>query len=190
LPPTQARELTRRFQQALGRCAQLRDQDRGQAAQRAANALFEAAAAVRAYALSRADGASEDLLATQRDVVAAALAGLESAPRAARLGLEKHWSKLATTAVHFDLAANALALRLLCVRAEIATGRETPGEDQGLRREHQLRRLVASRNLGAGAASEDLAALTLEWLVTGPLAPEVELELRARFLRCAVRPMP
>jgi hypothetical protein len=190
LPPMDARGLTRRFQQALGRCAELRDQDRGQTAQRAANALFDAAAAVRAYAMSCADGAGEEALAAQRDVVAAALAGLESAPRAARLSLGRHWSKLATTAAPFDLAANALALRMLCVRAEIATGRETPGEDQGLRREHQLKRLVESRNLGAGAGPEGVAALTLEWLVTGPLAPEVELALRVRFLRCAGKPMP
>jgi hypothetical protein len=188
LPPTQARGLTGRFQQALGRCAQLRDQDRAQAAQRAANGLFDAAAAVRAYAMLRADGAAEEALAAQGAVVAAALAGLESAPRAARLGLERHWSKLATAAVPFDLAANALALRLLCVRAEIATGRETPAEDQGLRREHQLRRLVASRTLGAGAGPEDLAALSLEWLTTGPAAPEIELALRARFSRCAANP--
>jgi hypothetical protein len=190
LPPAQARGLAQRFERALGRCAQLRDQDRARAAQRAANGLFDAAAAVRAYAQSRTDGAAEEVLAAQRDVVAVALAGLASAPRAARLGLERHWSKLAATAAPVDLAANALALRLLCVRAEIATGRETPDEDQGLRREHQLRQLVASRTLGAGAGPEDLAALTLEWLLTGPLASEVELALRARFLRCAVKSMP
>jgi hypothetical protein len=189
LPPAQARGLTQRFQRALGRCADARDQDRAQASQRAANGLFDAAAAVRAYAMARADGTADDALAAQRDIVAAALAGLESAPRPARVALEKHWSKLAATAVPFDLTANASAFRLLCVRAEIAAGRETPGEDQGLRREYQLKRLVASRNLGAGAGPEDLAALTLEWLLTGPSTPEAELELRARFLRCAAKPM-
>lgn len=190
LPPAQARGLTQRFQRALARCAQLRDQDRAQAGQRAVNGLFEAAAAVRAYAMARAGGAADDALAAQREVVAAALAGLGSAPRAARLGLEKHWSKLAATVVPFDPAANALAFRLLCVRAEYAAGRETPDEDAGLRREHQLKRLVASRNLGADTGPEDLATLTLEWLLTGPSAPDVELELRARFVRCAVRSTP
>jgi hypothetical protein len=190
LPPAQARGLTGRFQRALGRCADLREQDRAQATLRTAKGLFDAAAAVRAYAMARATAVAEEALAAQRDVIATALAGLESAPRAARLGLERHWSKVATTGVPFDLVANALALRLLCVRAEIATGRDTPDEDQGLRREHQLRRLVASRNLGNGAGTEDLAALTLEWLVTGPLAPEDELALRARFMRCTVNAMP
>jgi hypothetical protein len=189
LPRAQASGLTRRFQRALEHCAQRRDQDRAQASQRTTDGLFDAAAAVRAYAVLRADGATEEALALQGDVVVVALAGLESAPRAARLGLEKHWSKVTATAAPFDLAANALALRLLCVRAEIAAGRETPDEDQGLRREHQLKRLLASRNLGADTGPEDNAALLLEWLLTGPVAPELELALRARFLRCAGKPM-
>jgi hypothetical protein len=189
LPPAQARGLSQRFERALGRCAQVRDQDRAQASQRSANGLFDAAAAVRAYAMARAGGAADDALAAQKDEVDAALARLDAAPRTVRLGLEKHWSKLVATAVPVDLAANALAFRLLCVRAEIAAGRETPGEDQGLRREHQLKRLVSSRTLGAGTGPEDLAALTLEWLLTGPSAPELELELRARFMRCAAKPM-
>ncbi len=184
LPRVHARELTQRFQRALRRCSDLRQQDRAHAATRAAEAQFEAAAAIRAFAEARASGATEDDLATRREAVTAALGALDTAPRATRLALERHWAKVAATATPFDLAANAAALRLLCVRAEIAAGRETPAEDQELRREHQMKRLLASRNLGADTGPEDVEALTAEWLASGPVAPEVELALRARLLRC------
>ena len=184
LPRAQARELSQRFQRALARCSEAKQRDRAQSASRAANTLFDAAVAMRAFATARAGGVAEDELAGHREAVAAALATLGAAPRMQRVGLERHWSKLATTATPFDPDANAAALRLLCVRAEIASGRETPAGDRDLRREYQMKRLLASRNLGADTGPEDLDALTLEWLATGPVAPELELELRARFLRC------
>jgi len=184
IPRARARELTQRFQRALARCSEARQLDRAQSAQQAAHAIFDAAAGIRAFAVARAGGEDEDALAARREAIAAALAGLGAAPRAARVGLEKHWATLARTAAPFNLDANASALRLLCVRAEIAAGRETPGSDQDLRREHQLKRLLASRNLGADTGPEDLGALTTEWLATGPVPPELELELRMRFLRC------
>ena len=190
LPRAQARELTQRFQKALGRCSEAKQRDRSQSAQRAADAIFEAASAIRSFAAARADVATEEALAAQREAVTAALASLDSAPRGMRTALEKHWAKVAATAAPFDVAANGAALRLLCVRAEIASGRETPAADQDLRREHQMKRLLASRNLGADTGPEDVDALTIEWLVTGPVPPEVELELRARLVRCRVAGSP
>jgi hypothetical protein len=183
LPRAQARDLTQRFQRALRRCSEVRQQDRAQAATRAADAIFEAAAAIRAFAVARADDAADDALAAPREAVASALAGLGAAPRTARSGLERHWTKVQATTTPFDLTANASALRLLCVRAEIAAGRETPADDQDLRREHQLKRLLASRNLGADTGPEALDALLIEWLVTGPVEAAIEPPLRARFMR-------
>src|SRR3546814_3107738 len=61
-----------------------------------------------------------------------------------------------------DLAANALALKILCIRAEIQTDTPTPAEDQALRREHQLQRLVQSMGQGLGADETSLDTMAID----------------------------
>jgi hypothetical protein len=83
-----------------------------------------------------------------------------------------------------DLAANEAALRLLCVRAELGTGGITPPEDQELRREYQMHRLVASLSRGERARTGDLDELALEWIAVGPVEAAVHDSLLERFERC------
>lgn len=181
LPRHQARELRQRFQQAVERCGEAARRERERAAGRAWEALFGAAAAIRAFAWARSAGEPAERVEALRSAACAALGGLGAAPKFARTTLEKRWAKVEAGEEAADATANAAALRLLCIRAELATGRATPPEDAERRREFQLRRLVESRNLGADTAPEDVAALTVEWLTVGAVDPALEAPLRARF---------
>jgi hypothetical protein len=184
LPRQQARDLRQRFQRAVTRCSEAVLQDRTRAAERAWSALFATAGAIRNYAWAQARGEPDDRLEALRAAATTAVANLGVAPKFARTTLEKRWATVAAGEPPSDPAANESALRLLCIRAELATDRATPPEDEERRREYRLRRLVESRTLGADAAPEELNDLALEWLVVGPVAPEVEAALRARFEQC------
>jgi hypothetical protein len=181
LPRQSARDLRQRFLRAAQRCADAVHQERHAAVQRAAMALFDAAAAIRAYALAllRADGV--DAARAQAEAAVAALAG---APKAARTVLEQQFSKVAAGEPKGDPAVNEKELRLLCVRAELVTDVATPESDLGLRRDYQMRRLLETKGLGADIGLADLEELTLEWLTVGPVEPSVEAALRVRFDRC------
>jgi hypothetical protein len=95
-----------------------------------------------------------------------------------------------TNADDTDLAANELALRMLCIRAELLTDSPTPPEDQTLRREYQMRRLV--ENMGQGIATHEgqLDALAIEWIGVGPTEESTYQPLLERFRQCraAMRP--
>jgi hypothetical protein len=159
-------------------------QHREAAAQRGWDDLFAAAAQVHAYALATVQGRSPDDCEALRASAASAVAGLEHAPRGARAILEQQLEKAANSALSADLAANEAALRMLCIRAELMTDSETPAEDQPLRREYQMQRLVASMGRGERPTPADLDTLMLEWLAVGPVDTTVHDALFARFRRC------
>jgi hypothetical protein len=70
------------------------------------------------------------------------------------------------------------------VRSEILTDRPTPPEDQSLRREYQVQRLVQYMGQRNGANAENLDALALEWIRVGPVSAAAHESLLCRFLRC------
>ena len=79
--------------------------------------------------------------------------------------------------------AQATALRMLCIRSEILTDTATPAEDQGLRREYQVQRLV--QHMGRRSDTpDDLDAMVLEWVPIGPVPAATYDSLLARFRRC------
>lgn len=119
-----------------------------------------------------------------REAAAAALHELSHAPKEARAALERQMARLAAGSVDADLVANEAALRLLCVRAELVAGLDTPPQDQELRREYQMQRLVASMSRGERVSAADLDALALEWIAVGPVEPAAHAALQARFERC------
>jgi hypothetical protein len=81
-----------------------------------------------------------------------------------------------------DAAAHETALRTLCIRSEILTGRPTPPEDLELRRSHQMERLLVQRmGHGSDAGADEPDALALEWLRVGPVAAQIHEALLARF---------
>jgi hypothetical protein len=98
--------------------------------------------------------------------------------------LERRLAAIASGSADADLAANEAALRLLCIQAELLTGTPGPPEDQDLRREHQMRRLVDALGNGRRAEPTELDDLALDWLAAGPVETAVYAALFARFASC------
>ena len=179
LPKSDARQLQNRFERAFERCHKAVAQQHARDAEQGWTALLDTSNAVRAYRLAVA----RDADAADRDTLKeAAEAQLNAAVKWPKRGLETLKHSLAQTENN-DLTANELALRNLCIRAEILTDTPTPDADQSLRREYQVKRLMQS--MGQGIKAEDgLDALTLEWLSVGPTEEGTYSQLLERFKAC------
>jgi hypothetical protein len=184
LPRASARDLRQRYSRANGRHEESLRRERAAAARRGWTDLFAAAARVREYALATVQGRTADDCEALRAAAATAVADLTHAPKGTRSILQQQLDKVAAGSFSADLAANEAAIRLLCVRAELIADAPTPPEDLELRREYQLRRLVASMQRGERATPADLDGLALEWLEAGPVEQHVHDALFARFERC------
>jgi hypothetical protein len=184
LPRASARALQQRFSLATDRCAEAVRRQRATAARRGWTDGYAAAAQVREYALATVQGRSPTECEALRAAAASAIADLAHAPKAMRIVLEQRLAAVAAGAVNPDLAANEAALRLLCIRAELIAGAPTPPEEQELRREYQMRRLVESMGRGESVTPVALDDLALEWIAIGPVERAVHDGLLARFERC------
>jgi hypothetical protein len=89
-----------------------------------------------------------------------------------------------------DSADREKSLRMLCIRCEIYGEIPTPPEDEPLRREYQVQRLMQGMGQGRHADDGDWDAMTLEWIRIGAISPLVHESLQSRFMRCrAMRPV-
>jgi hypothetical protein len=179
-PRADARGLRGRFERALERFEESVAQQQVRAAQLSWNDLFDAAGRVRAYRLAvarQADVAEQDALRL------AAQTHIASVAQWPKGGLEAIKQELAREASG-DVAANEAALKMLCIRAEILTDRPTPPEDQPLRREYQVQRLIRSMGQGISADEAQLDAMAIEWLGVGPTDEVTYEALLKRFRRC------
>ena len=80
------------------------------------------------------------------------------------------------------MAEREKALRILCIRCEIIQDAATPSEDESLRREYQVQRLM--QGLGQGhTGSPDWNAMLVEWIRISAVAPAVHDALQQRFMR-------
>ena len=127
-------------------------------------------------AARQAESAERDAL---RESAERFIAGVGQWPKG---GLESLKKALASQ-IHGDPTANEAALRKLCIRAEIFTDRPTPAEDQALRREHQVQRLVQGMGQGVGTDAAELDTLALEWVGVGPTEDGPYGTLEERFRR-------
>jgi hypothetical protein len=184
LPRATARTLRQRFSRAADGCGDVLRRHRAEAARRGWTDLFTAAAQVRACALAALQARSPGDCAALRESATAAVAELAHAPKNGRTLLEQQLEAIAGGTIGADLAANEAALRLLCVRAELAAGVETPAEDLELRRDYQMQRLVDSMRHGNRVTPTEIDDLSLEWLAVGPVEPAVHDALFARLARC------
>jgi hypothetical protein len=152
-------------------------------AERSWSDLFDAANQVRAYRLAASRTIDPGERDAQRQAVESHLAGVAQWPKG---GLETLRKELAS---HdgADVAANEKALRMLCIRAEIVTDTPTPAEDQSLRREYQVKRLIENMGQGTRADVAQLDAMALEWISVGPTEEATYLPLLERFKRCRER---
>jgi hypothetical protein len=179
-PKGAGRELHRRFERAVEHCDEAVAKQRARDAEQSWSNLFEAANMVRAYRLSIARKAQ----LAQRDALRQAaeehVAGIAQWPKG---GLAVIRSELAREDAN-DLAANEAALRQLCIRAEVFADRPTPPEDQPLRREYQVQRLVQGMGQGAIADEAHLDSLAIEWVGVGPTEDGTYRQLLERFRQC------
>jgi hypothetical protein len=183
IPRASARDLRQRFARAADRCDEATRRLRAATERRVWDDVFAAYSEVRAYALCVAQDRPAAECEVLRTSAAAAVAALEQAPKAARGVLEQQLATVAAGAPGFDLASNEEALRKLCVRAELAAGFDSPPEDLELRRDQQMRRLVASMGRGERPGPGEFEDLALEWLRVGPVESSVHDRLFARFER-------
>ena len=179
-PRGAARELRSRFERAVERCEVAVERQKLRDTEQSWTTLLEAAQRIHAYKVAlvrepdtaRQDSlrqAAEDYFATVtqwpkggREAVKASLAGTSGA----------------------DLEANERALRLLCVRAEILAERPSPPEDQPLRREYQVQRLMQAMGQGITADAAQMDTLTLEWVHAGAVDEGRYALLLERFKGC------
>jgi hypothetical protein len=182
-PRGDARELRARFERALERCEESVGQQEVRDAERSWSDMFEAANRVRAYRLALARQADVSQSDALRQAAENYVASVHRWPRG---GLEAIKQELARTGSS-DIAANEAALKMLCIRAEILTDRPTPSEDQPLRREYQVQRLI--QNMGQGIAADDaqLDRMAIEWIAVGPTEEAVYERLLNRFRSCRPR---
>lgn len=180
LPRANARQLQDRFERAFDRCHQAVTQQHARDAEQGWTNLFDAANQVRAYRLSLARHADSS---ESEALKAAAEERLAAPAKWPKRGLEAVKNSLAKQG-DSDPAANELALRTLCIRAELLTDSPTPAADQGLRRDYQLQRLMNSMGQGIKAEDGQIDSLTIEWLSAGPAEETVYLQLLERFKEC------
>lgn len=182
-PRAESREIRNRLDQGLDRCEKSFARQRARDAERAWIDLFEAANLVRAYRLAVARNLDAEQLGTLKEAAETFIASIQRWPKrgldALRDGLARERSA--------DLAANAASLKLLCIRAEILTDMPTPPEDQSLRRDYQLQRLVQGMGQGLRAEETSSDSLAIEWVSAGPVEDAEYLPLLQRFRRCRDR---
>jgi hypothetical protein len=182
-PRGDARGLRGRFERALERCEESVAQQQARAAERSWDDLFEAANRVRVYRLAVARQAD----VSERDALRQAAEGyVASVGQWPKGGLEAIKQELAREGSG-DVAANEAALRMLCIRAEILTDRPTPPEDQPLRREYQVKRLIQTMGQGIAADEAQLDTMAIEWVGVGPTDEGAYEQLLTRFQGCRRR---
>ena len=180
LPRADEQALRKRLDRGLDRCQQSVARQHARDAEQGWTDLFEAADQVRAYRLALARHQDAAQIATLK---AAAEASMAAVPRWPKGGLEALRTALADERAT-DPAANESALRMLCIRAEILADLTTPPEDQALRRDYQLQRLVQNLGQGQRADATELDTLAIEWLGVGPVEDAAYAPLLARLRRC------
>jgi hypothetical protein len=186
-PRADSRDLRNRFDRALDRCEASIARQHARDAERAWNDLFEAANHVRAYRLAVARSLDTEKLDTLKEAAETCIASVQRWPRSGLESLREGLRQGLARERSADLAANEAALKMLCIRAEVLTDMPTPPEDQLLRREYQLQRLVQSMGQGVRADETQLDTMAIEWVSVGPVEETVYQPLLQRFRRCRER---
>jgi hypothetical protein len=188
MPRTEARGLQNRFERAVDLCRDHEAQQRARDTEQSFTNLFEAARHIQAYQWAVLRGAGSSERETLKRAAENFIAGVQQWRRGGMRALKETLASADSTS-DIDYAAREGALRILCVRAEILSEVSTPAEDEALRREHQVQRLMRGMGQGIGADDGDWDAMALEWIRIGAVAPDLHESLRERFIRCwAKRP--
>lgn len=181
LPRGGERALKDRFERAVKLFQSKISQHRACERQQSITHLFEAARLIQAYGWAVAQEAAASDRESHKQTAETFIAGVPQWPKGGLAALKDAWAK-AHAATQVDVEALETALRTLCIRREILTGAATPPEDQTLRREFQMQRLVERMGQARDNADEG-EALTLEWIRVGPVSPSTYDSLLSRFVR-------
>jgi hypothetical protein len=182
LPRGGERAIRDRFERALKSFQSKISQHRASEKRHSITQLFEAARLIQAYGWAVAQAAAAADRDSLQHAAEAFIAGVPQWPKGGLAALKDAWVK-AHAATELDVAARETALRTLCIRREILTGAATPPEDQTLRRDFQMQRLVERMGQARDASADEAESLTLEWIRMGPVSPATYDSLRARFVR-------
>ena len=179
LPRTEERGLRSRFERALERVKASVSAQRARDKERSLEDLLEAVSRVHAYGRAVSRGAPAPESEALKQAAAAFIAGISHWPKA---GAEALASALAgaDTATPAE-ATHEKALRMLCIRSEILQDLPTPAEDQTLRREYQMQRLVERMGRGNEGSGDSVESLTLEWTRGNCASDDVYQSLLERF---------
>jgi Domain of Unknown Function (DUF349) len=183
LPRADARGLQDRFERALDLCeAQIAQQHARDTEQSFAN-LIEAGRHIQAYERAVVRNAELSERETLKQAAEAFIADVRRWPKGGLLAVKEALEK-AGLASDADRAARETALRMLCIRCEIRSEMPTPPEDEQLRREYQVQRLMQGMGQGSHADEGDWDAMMLEWIRIGAVSPAVHESLQSRFMHC------
>ena len=183
MPRTEQRALHERFERALRLIDTKISQQRARDSELSFANLLEAAQRIQTYGWAVAqDAAAAEREALKQDAETF-IAGVQQWPKGSAAALQDAWIK-ANAAAGPDTVDNEIALRTLCIRSEIAADLPSPPEDQALRRDYQLQRLVQGMGQRAEANRSQLDALLLEWIRVGPVPVATRESLLVRLLRC------
>ena len=179
LPRAEARGLQRRFDQAVGSLEAQAAQQRTRDAQKSITDIFEAARKVRACEWAAIQGASDSERESLRRQAEEFFGAIKKGPTGTNQAIKEALAKT-DTVTGAGLEARERALRILCIRCEILSEKPTPIEDESLRREFQVQRLM--QGLGQGGLSNDWNAMLVEWIRINAVAPELHDSLQSRFM--------
>jgi hypothetical protein len=180
LPRAEERGLKSRFERALDRVKASMSQQRARDRERSVDDLLEAAGRIHAYARAAAQGASAEAEGAELKAAAETfIAGIAQWPKGGAEAIAAAWAQ-ATAAAPPD-AAHEKALRLLCIRRELLKELPTPPEDQPLRREYQMQRLVERMGKGSDRPDDTVESLALEWTRSKCVPEQIYQGLLGRF---------
>ena len=182
LPRGGERALKDRFERAVKLFQSKISQHRASERQQSITQLFEAGRLIQAYGWAVAQEAAASDRESRKQAAETFIAGVPQWPKGGLAAIKDAWAK-AHAATQVDVEALEKALRTLCIRREILTGAATPAQDQSLRREFQMQRLVERMGQARESNADEVEALTLEWIRVGPVSPSTYDSLLSRFVR-------
>jgi Domain of Unknown Function (DUF349) len=172
LPRAEARSLGVRFERAMGACRLRVQQQKEEDAKQAYANLFEAGRRIREVEWAkRGRQAAEDFIGA-----------VPAWPPGGAAVVKDRFAKVEGV-LETDAAARERSLRMLCVRAEILKERSSPAEDEALRREYQVKRLMQGMGQGRGAEEGDWGPMVIEWVSIGAIELRAHEALEDRFRR-------
>jgi Domain of Unknown Function (DUF349) len=189
MPRGETRALHARFERALALYETQIAQQHARDAEQSFTNLFEAGRRIQAYEWATVRNAEDFERDALKQAAEAFIASVQHWPKGGLQAVNESLAK-AGSGSDPESAAREKALRMLCIRGEIYSEMPTPTEDEALRREYQVQRLMQGMGQGSREDDEDWDAMMLEWIRIGAVAPAVHESLQSRFMRCrAKRPV-